>query len=112
ARAGTTLTRLLTLCTRAGVPGIPSPPLPIPSPPPDSPTHIEILESCLPLQKRLRFASPTPSQEIEESSATVMIEREARMAREAWGLSMDASGNAHSDVMSLHTMLVAQHALI
>nr|GEW89479.1 hypothetical protein [Tanacetum cinerariifolium] len=26
----------------------------------------------------------------------VMIEREARMAREAWGLSMDASDNAHS----------------
>nr|GEZ98124.1 hypothetical protein [Tanacetum cinerariifolium] len=25
---------------------IPSPPLPIPSPPPDSPTHIEIFESC------------------------------------------------------------------
>nr|GEX60997.1 hypothetical protein [Tanacetum cinerariifolium] len=42
----------------------------------------------------------------------VMIEREARMAREAWGLSMDASNNAHSYVMSLHTTLVAQHALI
>nr|GEY01881.1 putative reverse transcriptase domain-containing protein [Tanacetum cinerariifolium] len=42
----------------------------------------------------------------------VMIEREARMAREAWGLSMDASDNADSDSMSLHTMLVAQHALI
>nr|GEZ14499.1 hypothetical protein [Tanacetum cinerariifolium] len=42
----------------------------------------------------------------------VMIKREARMAREAWGLSMDASDNAHSDVMSLRTMLVAQHALI
>ncbi|GKA73676.1 hypothetical protein Tco_0779978, partial [Tanacetum coccineum] len=27
---------------------IPSPPLPIPSPPPNSPTHIEIPESCLP----------------------------------------------------------------
>nr|GFB09881.1 hypothetical protein [Tanacetum cinerariifolium] len=48
---------------------IPSPPLPISSPPPDSPTHIKILESCLPLQKRLHFASPTPSQEVEESSA-------------------------------------------
>nr|GFA31789.1 hypothetical protein [Tanacetum cinerariifolium] len=33
----------------------------------------------------------------------VMIEREARMAREAGGLSMDASDNAHSDIMSLHT---------
>ncbi|GJW36419.1 putative reverse transcriptase domain-containing protein [Tanacetum coccineum] len=32
----------------------------------------------------------------------VMIEREARMAREAWGLSMDASDYARSDVMSLH----------
>nr|GEX32714.1 hypothetical protein [Tanacetum cinerariifolium] len=30
----------------------------------------------------------------------VMIEREARMARKAWGLSMDARDNAHSDVMS------------
>nr|GEW32618.1 hypothetical protein [Tanacetum cinerariifolium] len=42
----------------------------------------------------------------------VMIEREAGMAREAWGLSMDASDNAHLDVMLLRTMLVAQHALI
>nr|GEU92205.1 B3 DNA-binding domain protein [Tanacetum cinerariifolium] len=187
------------------LPQIPSLPLPIPSPPLDSPTHIEISESCLPLRKRLRFASPTPSQEVGESSAAdaarvdvtperpmskelgygitntwdelvgaseeiapttlqgvnqrvtdlstiveqettimygmmeeaqddrsqlrgrvnlsyrdrsvhhhlaVMVEREARMAREAWGLFMDASDNAHSDVMSLRTMLVAQHALI
>nr|GEX70815.1 hypothetical protein [Tanacetum cinerariifolium] len=42
----------------------------------------------------------------------VMIEREAKMTREAWGLSMDASENAHSDVISLRTTLVAQHALI
>nr|GFA89482.1 hypothetical protein [Tanacetum cinerariifolium] len=48
----------------------PSLPLPIPSPPPDSPTNIEIPKSCLPLRKRLRFASPTPSQEVGESSAT------------------------------------------
>ncbi|GJS42591.1 hypothetical protein Tco_0567634 [Tanacetum coccineum] len=41
----------------------------------------------------------------------VMIERE-RMAREAWGLSMDASDYACSDVMSLHTTIVGQHALI
>ncbi|GJS32631.1 hypothetical protein Tco_0531013, partial [Tanacetum coccineum] len=51
------------------LPQIPSPPLPIPSPPPNSPTHIEILESCLPLRKRVRFASPTPSHEVGESSA-------------------------------------------
>nr|GEY36144.1 putative reverse transcriptase domain-containing protein [Tanacetum cinerariifolium] len=185
------------------LPQITSPPLPIPSPPPNSPTHIEIPESCLPLRKRLRFASPTPSQEVRESLAVgtarqdepvvarddpyslvreelygfvdrvdvaprrpmsreldygitdtwdelvgaikeiapttdaqddrsqlrgrvnllyrdmpvhrrlpVMIEREARMAREAWGLSMDASDNARLDVMSLCTTLVAQHALI
>ncbi|GKA48133.1 hypothetical protein Tco_0741091 [Tanacetum coccineum] len=48
---------------------IPSSPLPIPSPPPNSPTHIEIPESCLPLRKRVRFASPTPSHEVRESSA-------------------------------------------
>nr|GFB98579.1 hypothetical protein [Tanacetum cinerariifolium] len=51
------------------LPQIPSPSLLIPSPPSDSPTHIEILESCLLLRKRLRFASPTPSQEVGESSA-------------------------------------------
>ncbi|GKG32882.1 hypothetical protein Tco_0430392, partial [Tanacetum coccineum] len=33
----------------------------------------------------------------------VMIEREGKMAREAWGLSMDASDYARSDVMSLRT---------
>ncbi|GKF68585.1 hypothetical protein Tco_0198264, partial [Tanacetum coccineum] len=41
----------------------------IPSPPPNSPTHIEVSESCLPLQKRLRFAAPTPNLEVGESSA-------------------------------------------
>ncbi|GKA50804.1 hypothetical protein Tco_0743877 [Tanacetum coccineum] len=214
------------------LPQIPSPPLPIPSPPPNSPTHIEIPESCLPLRKRVHFASPTPSCEVGESSAAdaarqdrptitrddpysiaredlygfvdmvdvpprcstsreldyditdtwddlvgaideiapttlegvnqrvtdlativeqettsmygimedaqddrsqlrgrvnllyrdmpvhlrlaVMIEREreAKMAREAWGLSMDASDYARSDVMSLRTTVVAQSALI
>ncbi|GJZ99439.1 hypothetical protein Tco_0671990 [Tanacetum coccineum] len=42
----------------------------------------------------------------------VMIEREAKMAREDWGLSRDASDYAHSDVMSLRTMVVAHSALI
>ncbi|GJX70332.1 hypothetical protein Tco_0307503 [Tanacetum coccineum] len=42
----------------------------------------------------------------------VMIEREAKMAHEAWGLSMDASDYARSDVMSLRTTVVAQSALI
>ncbi|GJZ73376.1 hypothetical protein Tco_0637522 [Tanacetum coccineum] len=181
---------------------IPSPPLPIPSPPPNSPTYIKIPESCLPLWKRVRFASPTPSPEVGESSVAgaarqdrptiaredpysiaredlygfvdvvdvpprcstsreldyditdtwddlettnmygiiedaqddrsqlrgrvnllyrdrhvhrhlaVMIEREAKMAREAWGLSMDASEYARSEVMSLRTMVMAQSALI
>ncbi|GKF65172.1 hypothetical protein Tco_0191689, partial [Tanacetum coccineum] len=51
------------------LPQIPSSPLPTPSPPPNSPTHIEIPESCLPLRKRVRFASPAPSHEVGESSA-------------------------------------------
>ncbi|GKB45602.1 hypothetical protein Tco_0896355 [Tanacetum coccineum] len=51
------------------LPQISSPPLPIPSPPPNSPTHIKIPESCLPLWKRVHFASPTPSHEVGESSA-------------------------------------------
>ncbi|GJR54041.1 putative reverse transcriptase domain-containing protein [Tanacetum coccineum] len=42
----------------------------------------------------------------------VMIEREAKMSHKAWGLSMDASEYARSDVMSFCTMVVAQSALI
>ncbi|GJR41299.1 putative reverse transcriptase domain-containing protein [Tanacetum coccineum] len=63
--------RLLALTTPPPSPLTPlSSPLPqIPSPPPNSPTHIEIPESCLPLWKRVRFASPTPSHEVRESSA-------------------------------------------
>ncbi|GJV76255.1 hypothetical protein Tco_1507839, partial [Tanacetum coccineum] len=176
------------------LPHIPSPPLPIPLPPPNNPTHIEIPESCLPLQKRVRFASPTPSHEVGESSVAgatrqdrptlaredlygfvdmvdiapttlegvnqrvtnfstviekettimygimedarddrsqlngrvnllyrdrpihsrlaVMVEREAKMTHEAWGLSMDACDYARLDVMSLRTTVVAQSALI
>ncbi|GKB13594.1 hypothetical protein Tco_0847517, partial [Tanacetum coccineum] len=51
------------------LPQIPSPPLPIPSPPPNSSTHIEVPESCLPLRKRLHFVAPTPNHEVGESSA-------------------------------------------
>ncbi|GJU82475.1 hypothetical protein Tco_1284840 [Tanacetum coccineum] len=39
-------------------------------------------------------------------------DREAKMAHEAWGLSIDASDYARSDVMSLRTTIVAQSALI
>ncbi|GJX45968.1 putative ribonuclease H-like domain-containing protein [Tanacetum coccineum] len=39
-------------------------------------------------------------------------EREAKMACKAWGLSMDASNYARSDVMSLRNTVVAQSALI
>ncbi|GJX83041.1 hypothetical protein Tco_0332522 [Tanacetum coccineum] len=39
-------------------------------PPKEEPTHIEIPDSCLPLRKRVRFASSTPSHEVGESSAT------------------------------------------
>ncbi|GJX53418.1 hypothetical protein Tco_0281787 [Tanacetum coccineum] len=38
--------------------------------------------------------------------------REAKMAREAWGLSVDSSDYARLDVMSLRTTVVAQSALI
>ncbi|GKF48063.1 hypothetical protein Tco_0141314, partial [Tanacetum coccineum] len=63
--------RLLALTTPPPSPLTPlSSPLPqIPSPPPNSPTHIEIPESCLPLRKRVRFAFPTPSREVGESLA-------------------------------------------
>ncbi|GJW24765.1 hypothetical protein Tco_0038576 [Tanacetum coccineum] len=57
-------------------PWIPSPPLPIPSPPPNSPTHIEVPESCLLLRKRLCFATPTPNHEVGESSAAGAARRD------------------------------------
>ncbi|GJX93274.1 hypothetical protein Tco_0347860 [Tanacetum coccineum] len=216
--------RLLALTTPPPSPLTPlSSPLPqIPSTPPNSPTHIEVPKSCLPLRKRVRFASPTPSHEVRESLAAgaarqdrptiaredlygfvdmvdvpprcstsreldyditdtwddqvgaideiapttvegvnlrvtdlatiideettsmygimedaqddrsqlrgrvnllyrdrpihlrlaMMVEREAKMARGAWGLSMDSSDYACLDVMSLHTTVVAQSALI
>ncbi|GJW46656.1 hypothetical protein Tco_0078302 [Tanacetum coccineum] len=41
-----------------------------------------------------------------------LIEAEARMSREAWGRSMDASDLARAEVMSLRTQVVAQQAVI
>ncbi|GJW54200.1 hypothetical protein Tco_0098285 [Tanacetum coccineum] len=41
-----------------------------------------------------------------------LMEAEARMSREAWGRSMDASDLVCTEVMSLHTQVVAQQAVI
>nr|GEZ91486.1 hypothetical protein [Tanacetum cinerariifolium] len=85
ARADTTLTCLLTLCTGAGVPGgdpeedddedpkedpadYPADSTVVALPTVDHVPSEEIPESCLPLWKRLHFASLTPSQEVGESS--------------------------------------------
>ncbi|GJV65629.1 hypothetical protein Tco_1476457 [Tanacetum coccineum] len=43
---------------------------------------------------------------------TLLIEREARMSREAWGRSMYASDLARSEVMSLRTIVLGQQAVI
>ncbi|GJW70312.1 hypothetical protein Tco_0127229 [Tanacetum coccineum] len=43
---------------------------------------------------------------------TLLMEREARMSREAWGRSMDASDLARSEVMSLCTTVLGQQAVI
>ncbi|GKC78202.1 hypothetical protein Tco_1128976, partial [Tanacetum coccineum] len=42
----------------------------------------------------------------------LLMEREARMSRKAWGRSMDASDLARSEVMSLHTTILGQQAVI
>ncbi|GJW73092.1 hypothetical protein Tco_0132462, partial [Tanacetum coccineum] len=42
----------------------------------------------------------------------LLMEREARLSREAWGQSMDASNLARSEVMTLHTQVVAQQSEI
>ncbi|GJW75272.1 hypothetical protein Tco_0134642 [Tanacetum coccineum] len=41
-----------------------------------------------------------------------LMETEARMSREAWGRSMDASDLAHAEVMSLRTTVLAQQSQI
>ncbi|GKD65751.1 hypothetical protein Tco_1307859 [Tanacetum coccineum] len=41
-----------------------------------------------------------------------LIETKARMSREAWGRSMDASDLAHAEVMSLRTTVLAQQSQI
>ncbi|GJX24844.1 putative reverse transcriptase domain-containing protein [Tanacetum coccineum] len=43
---------------------------------------------------------------------TLLMKREARMSREAWGQSMDASDFARSEVMSLRTTVLGQQAVI
>ncbi|GKF93624.1 hypothetical protein Tco_0283324 [Tanacetum coccineum] len=40
-----------------------------------------------------------------------LIEAKARMSREAWGRSMDASDLAHAEVMSSRTQVVAQQVV-
>ncbi|GJS67883.1 hypothetical protein Tco_0682448 [Tanacetum coccineum] len=42
----------------------------------------------------------------------LLMEREARMSREAWGRSMDASDLARSEVMSLRTTVLGQQVVI
>ncbi|GJR49637.1 hypothetical protein Tco_1400158 [Tanacetum coccineum] len=42
----------------------------------------------------------------------LLMEREARMSREAWGRSMDASDLAHLEVMSLRTTVLGQQVVI
>ncbi|GJT68507.1 hypothetical protein Tco_1019987 [Tanacetum coccineum] len=42
----------------------------------------------------------------------LLMEREARLSREAWGRSMDVSGIAHSEVRALSTTVLAQQTEI
>ncbi|GKE05434.1 hypothetical protein Tco_1397452 [Tanacetum coccineum] len=46
------------------------------------------------------------------SYTTLLMEREAKMYREAWGRSMDASDLARLEIMSLRTTVLGQHAVI
>ncbi|GJU30190.1 hypothetical protein Tco_1173779 [Tanacetum coccineum] len=43
---------------------------------------------------------------------SLLMERKARVSQEAWGLSMDASDLARSEVMSLRTTVLGQRAVI
>ncbi|GKB81807.1 hypothetical protein Tco_0948702 [Tanacetum coccineum] len=56
-------------------------------------------------------ASPV-GRENTHARTALLMEREARMSREAWGRSMDASDLVRSEVMSLLTTVFGQHAVI
>ncbi|GKB10536.1 hypothetical protein Tco_0844459 [Tanacetum coccineum] len=43
---------------------------------------------------------------------TLLMEREAKMSREAWGRSMDASDLARLEIMLLRTIVLGQQAVI
>ncbi|GJX71334.1 putative reverse transcriptase domain-containing protein [Tanacetum coccineum] len=48
----------------------------------------------------------------EHAHTARLMETEARMSKEAWGRSMDASDLAHAEVMSLRTIVLAQQSQI
>ncbi|GJZ79197.1 hypothetical protein Tco_0644034 [Tanacetum coccineum] len=64
------------------------------------------------VNQRVTNLSTTFEQETTIMYGMMEDAQDDRMAREAWGLSMDASDYARSDVMSLRTTIVGQRALI
>ncbi|GKE80560.1 hypothetical protein Tco_1550560, partial [Tanacetum coccineum] len=69
----------------------------------DEQTERQLMAGGLNMQYRDRLA---------HARTTLLMEREARMSREAWGRSMDASDLARSEVMSLCTTILGQQAVI
>ncbi|GJS83278.1 putative reverse transcriptase domain-containing protein [Tanacetum coccineum] len=69
-----------------------------------------------PMSRELDYGITDTWDDLETTITYVILDDaqddQAKMAREAWGLSMDASDYARSDVMSLRTTVVAQSALI
>ncbi|GKA31194.1 hypothetical protein Tco_0717499 [Tanacetum coccineum] len=49
---------------------------------------------------------------LEDAYVALLMEREARMSREAWVWSMDASDLAHSEITTLRTTMLAQQLVI
>ncbi|GJX67760.1 hypothetical protein Tco_0303487 [Tanacetum coccineum] len=64
------------------------------------------------IKVRLKHRNQMRRWEIRPNSTARLIKAEARMSREAWGRSMDASDLARAEVMSLRTQVVAQQAVI
>nr|GFD24400.1 hypothetical protein [Tanacetum cinerariifolium] len=81
-------------------------PLPTSSPPlllPSMSHRADVPEVTLPPQKRDICA---------HARTTRLIETEARLSRQAWVQSMDASDTARTEVMSLRTTVLAQQSEI
>ncbi|GKB92586.1 hypothetical protein Tco_0964858, partial [Tanacetum coccineum] len=61
---------------------------------------------------QILYQGPTGRDRCSRAYTALLMEREARLSREAWGWLMDASDTAHSEVRALRTTVLAHQTEI